>query len=103
MYNKDMNNQVSTRVRKHQTPVFIIENFDKDNIEHIKGNVKVMLNRPMAMALSRLISEVDLTDGEGALFKFNLCLKQWYNRRYNEFLRRQQELKKQENNGLQSE
>lgn len=48
-----------------QKPVFIIEPFDSSNVEHMKGNISLVLNKRFALDLCRLIKECDLDKDEG--------------------------------------
>lgn len=62
-------------------PVFIIQQFDRSNIEHIKGFVPMKLNRAMAIDLIKLIDSVELEENEGHLYAFRAQMSNWLNLR----------------------
>lgn len=60
-------------------PVFILENFDQSNIEHIKGYLRLKVNRTMAIEIIKLIDSVELEESEAFLHAFKCQLSNWLN------------------------
>ena len=67
-----------------QKPVFIIEPFNASDPEHMKGNMKLVLNKRFATDLCRLIRECELSQEEGYLFAIQGNIQRWYKQRYDE-------------------
>ena len=82
-----MNDNVTKAPRNRkplQKPVFIIEPFDANNQEHMKGNIKLVLNKRLATDLCRLIRECELSQEEGYIFAIQGNIQRWYKERYEE-------------------
>ena len=79
------------RTRKPpQKPVFIINPFDANNVEHMKGNVTLTLNKRFASDLCRLIRECELNEEEGYIYAIQGHINRWYKERF-EAIKKQKE------------
>lgn len=67
-----------------QKPVFIVQPFDIKNVEHMRGNVTLTLNKRFAADLCALLRECELGKDEGYIFAMQANLQRWYNDRYSE-------------------
>jgi len=80
-----MSDSNGPRPRKsQQKPVFIIEPFDAKNIEHMKGNMTIVLNKRFATDLCRLIRECELNENEGYIYAIQGHIQRWYKERFEE-------------------
>lgn len=64
--------------RPLQKPVFIIQDFDPTNVEHMKGNVPVILNKALALELVKFIRDSELGPNEGHIYAMQGRLGRWY-------------------------
>lgn len=71
--------------RTEQKPVFIIEDFDSENADHVKGVVTMKINRHFATDLCRLIDDVDLDEKEKVIYAMRCSLRRWYDKRKENF------------------
>lgn len=77
--------------RPLQKPVFIIQPFDPANVEHLKGNVTVTLNKALALELIKFIRESELSEGEGHIYAMQANLGRWFKNRADEIKRQKEE------------
>lgn len=77
-----MSDAKSSRPRRPlQKPVFIIQDFDPSNPEHMKGNVPVILNKALALELVKFIRDSELGPNEGHIYAMQGRLGRWYKNR----------------------
>lgn len=77
-YTMNQSMTAPTNVFRHK-PVFDVERFDQSNIEHIRGNMTVRVNRTMAIEIIKLIDSVELESSEAFLHAFKCHLSNWLN------------------------
>jgi hypothetical protein len=75
--------------RPAQKPVFIIQPFDPNNVEHLKGNMTITLNKALAFSLTRFIKESELDESEGYIYAMQGHISRWFNDRSKEIKSRQ--------------
>jgi hypothetical protein len=68
--------------RVPQKPVFRIEPFDPNNIEHVKGNLPIILNKALALQLAKFIRDSELSEDEGHIYAMQGHISRWYKDRF---------------------
>lgn len=74
--------QISRSRRTPQKPVFRIEAFDPNNIEHVKGNLPIILNKALALQLAKFIRDSELSEDEGHIYAMQGHISRWYKDRF---------------------
>lgn len=85
----------TTSERKGPTPFFLIEPFDKENADHMRGMITVRFNSKHARDLGRIITETSLEPNEGHIYAMHAGIKRWYDQRADE-IRSKKELEEKE-------
>lgn len=64
--------------RVPQKPVFNVQPFDPSNTEHLRGNITIVLNKALALEISKFIRESDLGADEGHIYALQSRICMWY-------------------------
>lgn len=80
---KNTESESASASKVPQKPVFIESSFDPSNVEHMKGNITITLNKRMATDLCRLLSDCELREDEKHFHALKGHIQRWFNARYN--------------------